>query len=236
MFPLIRPVAILFLLLLAGCRTDRTSGGFQKLFPMDGIPQGWRVSDWSDVSKPPQTPSPWRVELGILHGSDPRGTWLISESEYADFVLRFEWKLGERGNSGCGLRFPSKGDPAFDGLELQMVDNRYYPGSMTVHDHELTGSLYKAVPPAQQLYKPMDWNSYEVTCRGSKVKVVLNGVVIQDLDLELQTAPLKRHDETAALSLRERPRRGHIGFQELSRGGGHVMIRNAEIKELSTTH
>jgi hypothetical protein len=42
--------------------------------------------------------------------------------------------------------------------------------------------------------------------------------------------------ETRALSkgqpLHDRPRKGHIGFQELSRGGGHVQIRNARIKVL----
>jgi hypothetical protein len=43
---------------------------------------------------------------------------------------------------------------------------------------------------------------------------------------------VKRHDGTAAVSLPQRPRRGHIGFQELSRGGGHVEIRGARIAEL----
>ena len=32
--------------------------------------------------------------------------------------------------------------------------------------------------------------------------------------------------------MKERPLKGHIGFQELSRGGDHVQIRNARIKEL----
>jgi len=32
--------------------------------------------------------------------------------------------------------------------------------------------------------------------------------------------------------LSQRPRRGHLGFQELSRGGDHVLIRGATITEL----
>jgi hypothetical protein len=32
--------------------------------------------------------------------------------------------------------------------------------------------------------------------------------------------------------LNNRPRNGHIGFQELSRGDGHVMIRSATIRVL----
>ena len=31
-------------------------------------------------------------------------------------------------------------------------------------------------------------------------------------------------------ALREHPRKGHIGFQNLSRGGSPVLIRNARIK------
>jgi hypothetical protein len=47
---------------------------------------------------------------------NPRGTWLMSEKEYGDFVPGFEFKLGEMGNSGCALRAPMRGDPAFDGM------------------------------------------------------------------------------------------------------------------------
>ena len=76
------------------------------------------------------------------------------------------------------------------------------------------------------------WNRYQITCRGASVKVVLNGQEILDVNLEEQTQPTKRHDGTDAPPLKERPRKGHIGFQELSRGGGHVEIRNARIKTL----
>lgn len=206
---------------------------FVNLFPEDGVPKGWTVRDWSDVRKAPPAGAVWRVENGVLVGSDARGTWLMSEREYSDFVIEFEWKLGERGNSGCALRAPMFGDPAFDGLELQMVDPRYYPPEQSVTPAELTGSLYKAVAPAQQVFKPTDWNHYQISCQGTRLKVVLNGEAILDVNLAEQTAPVKRHDGTEAPPLRDRPRRGHIGFQELSRGGGRVMIRNARLKDLS---
>ena len=71
-----------------------------------------------------------------------------------------------------------------------------------------------------------------ITCQGSKIKVVLNDEVIQDVDLNDFDKPVERHDGTPAPALKDRPRKGHIGFQELSRGGGHVEIRNARIKVL----
>ncbi len=209
-----------------------TSSDFIALFPRDGIPEGWLVRNWDDVKNSPDPKAQWKVENGVLHGSEPRGTWLLSEKEYGDFILEFEWRLGNQGNSGTALRAPLFGDPAFDGMELQMVDRRYYPAGMNVTAAELTGSLYKAVAPRVQAYKPMEWNKYQITCRGSAVKVVLNDQTILDVNLDDQKSPTKRHDGTDAPPLKDRPRRGHIGFQELSRGGGHVEIRNGRIKVL----
>ncbi len=77
---------------------------------------------------------------------------------------------------------------------------------------------------------PTEWNQYQVTCTGSPLKVVLNGEWILDLNLDQQTEKVKRHDGSDAPPWRDRPRKGHIGFQELSRGSEHARIRNARIK------
>ncbi len=209
-----------------------SAGEWRRLFSGDGVPAGWTARNWDDVAKVADAGVVWQVKSGVLHGSEPRGTWLVSDQEYGDFVLEFEWKLGERGNSGCGLRFPAHGDPAFDGLELQMVDPRYYPADMKVPPNELTGGLYRAVAPTEQVYKPGEWNKYEVSCRGPTINVVLNGVRILNVNLDEQVEPTKRHNGSDAPPLKDRPRKGRIGFQELSRGGGHVEIRNARIKLL----
>jgi hypothetical protein len=66
------------------------------------------------------------------------------------------------------------------------------------------------------------------------VHVVLNGVTILDINLDEQNTPTRRHDGSIAPPLKDRPRRGHIGFQELSRGGTHVQIRGAKIRELTS--
>jgi hypothetical protein len=203
--------------------------GWVKLFPKNGTPEGWRVGMWNDVSKPADGDPKWVVKDGILNGGEPRGSWLMSEKEYSNFILEYEFKLGERGNSGLALRAPMKGDPAFDGMELQMADFRYNPSAK---DSELTGGLYRALSPSKQVYKPTEWNAYRVELRGSRIVVTLNGEKIQDTDLSGHGDPVKRHDGTMAPPLKDRPRRGHIGFQELSREGAHVLIRNARIKVL----
>ena len=202
--------------------------GFVRLFPKDGVPEGWLVRTWSDVSKPVEPSAKWIVKDGILNGST-RGTWLISKRQYSNFILKFDFKLDQLGNSGCALRAPLSGDPAFDGMELQMADYRY---NTSAKDSELTGGIYRAITPLKQVYKPTKWNSYVVSLKGSHLHVTLNGVVIHDLDLNEQDQVVLRHNGQPAPAVKDRPRKGHIGFQELSRGEGHVQIRNARIKVL----
>ena len=202
---------------------------FEPLLPEDGVPAGWLVRRWDDVAQPAEEGAVWTVRDGILRGSEERGTWLISERDYGDFELQFDFLLGDRGNSGCALRAPDFGDPAFDGLELQMADLRYNPEAA---DSELTGGIYRAIAPRSQVYRPTEWNRYEIRLAGGQLRVVLNGELIHDLNLDDFGEAVSRHDGSDAPAIRERPRRGRIGFQELSRGGSHVQIRNARIKVL----
>lgn len=205
------------------------TGGWTSLFPKDGIPAGWSVRAWNDVSKPGPTNSVWVVTNGVLHGGQPRGSWLISDREYGDFEIEFEFKLGETGNSGLALRAPLRGDPAFDGMELQMADFRYNPSAKP---SELTAGIYRAIAPTRQVYKPTEWNRYQVRLQGTRLTAILNGEKVQDIHLDEQSQEVKRHDNTLAPPVKDRPRRGHIGFQELSRGNSHVQIRNARLRTL----
>ena len=153
----------------------------------------------------------------------------MSEKEYADFILELEIKLPELGNSGIALRAPMRGDPAFDGMELQVADLRYNPKAK---DSELTGGIYRAIAPSRQVYRPIAWNKFRIDLRGSHLKVTLNGEVIQDVDLDKYDQPVKRHDNTNAPPVKDRPRKGHIGFQHLSKGKEAVLIRGVRVKEI----
>ena len=203
--------------------------GFTPLFPDDGIPKGWVVTTWNDLSKKADAGNVWEVKDGVLHSGKSRGTWLVSEKEYGDFELQYEFKLTEVGNSGLALRAPMKGDPAFDGMELQVADYRY---NTQAKPSELTGGIYRAIAPTKQVYKPTEWNAMHVTLRGNRLKAVLNGETIQDVNLDDYKETVKRHDGSDAPPIKDRPRKGHIGFQHLSRNNEPVMIRNAQIREL----
>ena len=78
--------------------------------------------------------------------------------------------------------------------------------------------------------------SNRIEMRGPKVKATLNGVVIQDVDLDTLTGPAKRHGKgqelVDATPGAQRPRRGHIGFQDLSEQGEQLVFRNPRIAVL----
>src|SRR5262249_40355267 len=166
---------------------------------------------------------------GVLRSGKQRGTWLMSDKEYGDFVLEFEIKLGPLGNSGIALRAPMYGDPAFDGMELQITDDRE---NIRAKPSELTAGIYRAIAPTRQVYKPEGWNSCRIELKGTHLKVTLNREVIQDVDLSRYDQTVKRYDGSDAPPVRNRPRKGHIGFQHFSRDNVPVQIRGARIKEL----
>jgi hypothetical protein len=219
----------LAVLLAVAPRATGEEEGFMRLFPQDGVPKSWSVREWNDLAKEAGPDTTWTVKEGVLYSGKNRGTWLVSDKEYGDFILQFEIKLGPQGNSGLALRAPLKGDPAFDGMELQFADFRY---NMQAKDSELTGGIYRAIAPTKQVYKPTEWNSCRVELKGEHLKVTLNGEVIQDVDLTKFDQPVKRHDGSPAPPVKDRPRQGHIGFQHLSRDDVPVQVRGARIKEL----
>lgn len=198
-------------------------------FTKDGPPKGWVVTEWNDLAKPAPDGVVWTVKDGVLTPGETRGTWLVSDKEYGDFVLEFEIKLTAVGNSGVALRTPMKGDPAFDGMELQVADFRY---NTSAKKSELTGGIYRAIAPKKQVYKPTEWNRFHIELKGTSLKVTLNDELIQDVDLSQFSEPVMRHDGSLAPPIKDRPKRGHIGFQHLSRNNEPVQIRNVKLQEL----
>ena len=229
--------SLLALVVMTGCAADaphpapdaaaRTGAepAWTPLFPTNGVPGGWVVRGWTDVGQPAPPEAKWEVVEGVLQGSRPRGTWLASELEYSNFVVELEFRLGERGQSGVAVRFPMQGDPSVEGLEIQLVDPRYYGTNTPPPPWHLTGAIYQAVAPSAQVFRPADWNSLRISCLGPNLEVTVNGQKVVQVNLDNQIAPLERGKPLA-----ERPRRGHLAFQEVSRGTGVVEIRNARIQ------
>ncbi|MBW6536484.1 MAG: DUF1080 domain-containing protein [Mariniphaga sp.] len=156
-----------------------------------------------------------------------KGGNLYTKKEYANFILRFEFKLTEGANNGLGIRTPTEGNAAYVGMELQILDNtadKY----KDLHCYQYHGSVYGVLPALRGYLKPVgEWNTQEVIADGTKIKVTLNGTVILDGDIGLYIKNQKTIDGKPHPGLGNK--KGHIGFLG---HGSNLWFRNISIKEL----
>jgi hypothetical protein len=154
------------------------------------------------------------------------GQKLMTEKEYANFVLRLEYRLEADSNNGIGIRAPRNGQTSVHGMEIQILDQsgpKY--GPMKLKPEQYHGSLYDIWPARTGfLKKPGEWNEQEIRADGRRISIRLNGALILDVDLDSiqEPAVLKKHPGLARKS-------GHIvllGHQ------AYVEFRNIRIKEL----
>jgi len=152
---------------------------------------------------------------------------LYTKEEFSDFVFRFEFKLTPGANNGLGIRMPSEGDAAYEGMEIQILDNDA-DVYKDLKPYQYHGSVYGVIPAKRGFLKPVgEWNYEEVTAKGTKIKVVLNGKVIVDGDIaEAKAKGTKDGHEHPGL----KRDKGHIGFLG---HGTTVYFKNIRVKNIS---
>src|SRR5262249_31905325 len=191
--------------------------GFTPLFNGKDL-TGWKVAGGKTEV--------WGAEKGLIYVNGGGGGWLMTEKEYADFELRLEYKIPPKGNSGVALRSPLQGNPAYAGMEIQILDDPWYKNPANykgLKPTQLTGSIYDVVPPSKEAIRPAgEWNRMRIVAKGRKVMVELNGTVVVDADLDQHKDRVKQHPGL----LRER---GHLGLQSHD---GRVEFRNLYVKPL----
>lgn len=191
--------------------------GFVSLF------DGKSLAGWTGAKEA------YGVEGGVIVCKKGTAGNLLTEKEYSDFVIRFEFKLTEGANNGLGIRCPlrAQGNLHLDGTELQILDNTAAKYA-TLKPYQYHGSIYGIQPAKREFLKPLgQWNQQEVTVQGRRVKVVLNGETIVDVDLDEATAK-GTMDGAEHPGLKRAS--GHIGFL----GHGDVVeIRSIAVKDLA---
>ncbi|MFC4993937.1 3-keto-disaccharide hydrolase [Rubritalea tangerina] len=142
------------------------------------------------------------------------GSYLWAKKQYGDFVCRFEYKHGKRGNSGFYFRAADADDPVETGIEIQILDSYGKKGALSHHDNG--GVIFTRGAAKNMSRKPGEWNQVKVRCEGHHLKVWLNGEKVQDMYL----------DKTG---LKDRPMSGYLGFQD---HGDPLELRRISIESL----
>jgi len=189
--------------------------GFELLFNGEdltgwqGNTKGYVVKDGMIVVEP---------ELG--------GGNLYTAKEYGDFIMRFEFKLTPGANNGLGIRTPLNVNAAYEGMELQILDNTAEKYN-TLKPYQFHGSIYGVVPAKVGYLKPVgDWNYEEVIAKGKQITVKLNGTTIVDSDIEKASTP-KTMDGNEHPGLKR-----DKGFIAFCGHGDKLAFRNLRIKTL----
>ncbi|MFM7321986.1 MAG: DUF1080 domain-containing protein, partial [Armatimonadota bacterium] len=165
------------------------------------------------------------VENGELICPADGGGNLFTEREYSDFILRFEFKVSPGGNNGVGLRAPLEGDAAYVGMESQILDDDS-PQYASLEPGQYHGSIYKVLPARRgATRKAGEWNREEIHAVGRHIKVVLNGKVIVDGNLNDVSDPATLAAHPGILRAT-----GHVGFLG---HGSDVRFRKIEIADLA---
>lgn len=187
---------------------------------------GKDLTGWTNAEGKPVTEG-WKVEDGVLHRESKNGGDIITEKEYGDFELTWDWKIVSGGNSGLKYLvhfIPNKGPLGF---EYQLLDDEKHPdGKLPTHR---TAALYDIIAPAsdKKVNPPGEWNTSRLIIRGTHVEHWLNGQKVVDTDMsgEAFKAAFAKSKYKGIPNFGEGPK-GHILLQD---HGDGVWFRNITI-------
>ena len=199
--------------ILVGCKTAMPDRSYRPVFDQASL------LTWGCV---PGGSGAFEVQEGVLASRPGREGRLFTEREYGDFVLRFEYQ-GEAGATcGLALRASAESDPAVMGILIELGSAPDAGGDPAAGHGTVAG--FGSIRGGY-LRGAEKWNQQEIICEGRRIRSILNGRLIQEVDFNQHAQPevfLRRPG-----LLREK---GQIG---LVARGGRVMLRGLTIKELT---
>ena len=211
------PRIVLALLLVAGSAAGQE--GFTDLFDGSTL-NGWHVEPRKNAT------GAWLVEGQVLAVKGRPGN-LVSESEFGDFDLRLEWKVGALGNSGVFYRVQGSGNPAASAVEYQLADNAR--DASQSDPKRRAGAAYGLFAPSADAARPPGlWNSLRIVARGSRVEHWLNGRKVVDYDAAGPDFS-KRAEAAGRKAGFGQAQRGRIVLQDHN---SEVRFRNLRIQRL----
>ncbi|GAB4055738.1 3-keto-disaccharide hydrolase [Spirosoma litoris] len=211
-------------LLFDGKTTNGWRGAYKDKFPA----KGWDVTDGM-------------LTIQQSNGSESESFGdIVTDGEYSDFDLVFDFKLTEGANSGVKYfvaeQSPKPKGSAF-GLEFQVLDDDKHPDAKLGRNGNRTvGSLYDLIPASGKKANPIgEWNTGRVISKGKHVEHWLNGKKVVEYERGSEQfrelvamSKYKAPEYNANGRFGEAPK-GHILLQD---HGNRVYFRNMKIKTL----
>jgi hypothetical protein len=166
---------------------EEQQDGWQLLFDGQTL-NGWRDYNGTELT------GPWTVVDGAIEaegkGGDASG-YIVTDKEYANFDLKWEWKISKGGNSGMLYHVVERPDfkvPYITGPEYQLIDDENYAemnDGYQLEDWQRCGVDYAMYVPdleARNMKPAGEWNQSEIIFDNGHVTYLLNGKVTVEFD------------------------------------------------------
>lgn len=195
---------------------------------------GWTDLLTADLSNAIYADTVWSITDGVLTAAHDEALWTVAE--YDNFALDLEFKTADGTNSGVIIYTSDIDNWIPNSVEIQIADD-YAEQWATSPANWQCGAVFGHQPAKRRtVKKPGEWNRYTITAIDQKIWVVLNGELVNELDMGRYTSAKTNPDGSeipAWLStpLAELPTRGRIGFQG-KHAGAPIWFRHMKIKVL----
>lgn len=208
-------------------------GGWQLLF--DGVTS----AGWRGAHREAFPDSGWVIENGYMKvlpsgGAESKGGGdIVTEKEYSDFDLFFEFMITEGANSGVKYfvteNYATAGSAI--GLEYQILDDQRHPDAKMGRDGNRTlSSLYDLIPAANKRFNGIgQWNAGHIVSKAGHVEHWMNGFKVLEYT---------RGSEEFRNLVRESKYNVYPGFGEAEKGhillqdhGNEVCFRSIKIRQ-----
>lgn len=208
---LVAPISLC--VLATSAWAEPASEGFVSLF------DGKTMAGW----KNPYTWGEMEVVNGEILLKGDKKFFVVTEKTYGDFVFEGDVLLPQ-GQANSGFMFRARVEPnkvfgyqaEVDGSPRNWSGGLYDEGRRMWFASPIKGNAESEAAfraRAGQTFKRDDWNTYRITCKGSHLKIEVNGVVTSEVE-----------DSTDAS--------GVIGIQHHGEKGQVYKFRNLRIREL----
>lgn len=189
----------------------------------------WHIYNQDKVS------SAWVINDGVLYcdpDSDFKKGDLVTDSEFENFELVFDWKLEKEGNSGVFINVqerPNINATYHSGPEYQLLEDSHVDFDKPL---KRSGCLYTFFPQKNFVNTKSrgQWNHSRIVQNNGKAEFYLNGTLTAQVDFNsamwknlIPKSVFKDYPEFGKHS------KGRIALQDWSRG---VYFQNIKIRQL----
>lgn len=195
---------------------------------------GWKPIFQPDLSDAVYPAGIWIFENGVLTASEDQAIW--TANEYDNFVVDLEFKTADGTNSGVIVYCSDPDNWIPNSVEIQIADDHSEQWSKAEKTWQCAAFFGHQAARKSLVKKPGEWNHFTVTCKDKKIYVVLNGELVNEIDLSLWTSAKKNPDGSDIPSWLSKPKaelptKGKIGFQG-KHAGAPIYFRNLTLKEI----